>query len=130
MLFRLSYIVALSLIILSLSVAAYTIDTNSDENGNSYLTNQDGRTLYYFTNDPSGKSTCFGNCCETWPPFYADWIDLPPILNRADFSYLSRADGRYQTTYKGKPLYFYSSDKSRGERYGDGKQGLWFVARP
>lgn len=130
MLFRISYIMALSLIVLSLSVAAYTIDINSDGNGNSYLTNQEGRTLYYFTNDPSDKSTCFGSCSESWPPFYVDLIDLPPTLNRHDFSYLSRPDGRYQTTYKGKPLYLYSGDNIQGERNGDGIQGLWFIARP
>jgi predicted lipoprotein with Yx(FWY)xxD motif len=130
MIVKLGFFVILSLSLLSVSVVAYTIGTYDDQNGNLYLINQEGRTLYYFANDPPYQSTCFGSCSETWPPFYASLIDVPSTLNKADFSYLSRSDGLYQTTYMGKPLYIYSGDNSKGERNGDGNYGLWFVARP
>ncbi|MCJ7445891.1 MAG: hypothetical protein MUO26_15455 [Methanotrichaceae archaeon] len=118
------------LFVISSSVAAFTIDTNNDENGNLYLINQEGRTLYYFINDPTMRSTCFEGCSEIWPPFYADRIDIPSNLKREDFDYIPRADGVYQTTYKGRPLYLYSGDSLRGELTGEGLQGLWLAVRP
>lgn len=130
MLHKIIGIVVLSIILAALPSEAYTIDINKDENGNAYLINQDGKALYYFTNDLPNKSTCFGSCSSTWPPFYVNSIDLPSTLSRADFDYFSRPDGYYQMTYRGKPLYLYSGDSNRGDCKGDKMLGLWFIARP
>ena len=32
---------------------------------------------------------------------------------------VKRKDGRVQSTYDGKPLYFYSGDKTKGDKTGD-----------
>ena len=35
------------------------------------LTTGSGLTLYRFTDDPPGKSTCTGACAKIWPPLLA-----------------------------------------------------------
>ena len=32
-----------------------------------------------------------------------------------------------QSTYDGKPLYFYSGDKKKGDKTGDGIGGVWHI---
>src|SRR2546421_8238597 len=34
------------------------------------LTDSAGVTLYFFTNDPNGTTTCTGGCATAWPAFY------------------------------------------------------------
>ncbi len=119
----------IALAVVSLS-AAYTVDIRSNNAIGNYLVNVNGMTLYYFANDMAGTSTCFDSCAATWPPFYAGSIDIPNGLNSGDFSQISRVDGAYQTTYKGRPLYLYSGDHSPGEINGEGAQGMWFTVRP
>jgi predicted lipoprotein with Yx(FWY)xxD motif len=43
-----------------------------------------------------------------------------------DFSVVSRADGRSQWAWKGRPLYTYSGDNRSGDAYG--VEGWWSVA--
>ena len=40
---------------------------------------------------------------------------------------VKRKDGRVQSTYDGKPLYFYSGDKKKGDKTGDGIGGVWHI---
>ena len=45
----------------------------------------------------------------------------------------TRADARPQTTYDGRPLYYYEDDKKPGDIEGQGKLefgGLWYVLSP
>ena len=35
-----------------------------------YLTDTEGKTLYWFKKDSPGKSTCSGACLEKWPINY------------------------------------------------------------
>lgn len=126
---RLFVAATIALALVSLSTA-YTVDIGSNNAIGSYLVNENGMTLYYFANDMAGTSTCFDSCAATWPPFYAGSIDVPSGLSSGDFSQISRVDGVYQTTYKGRPLYLYSGDHSSGEVNGEGTQGMWFAVRP
>ena len=43
---------------------------------------------------------------------------------------ITRADGTYQVTYNGIPLYFYDKDKNVGDTTGQGVGGTWFVVSP
>jgi predicted lipoprotein with Yx(FWY)xxD motif len=94
----------------------------------SFLTDTSGTTLYYFTKDSSGQSSCTGTCIAKWPPFSADTVTAPSLLNTGDFSSVSRADGMKQTAFMGRALYYYSGDTKPGETNGEGFNNLWYVA--
>ena len=93
-----------------------------------YLTDTSGKTLYYFTKDTTGQSACTGTCIVTWPPFSADTVTAPSVLNAGAFSSVSRADGMKQTAFMGRPLYYYSADTKPGNVNGQGFNNLWYVA--
>jgi len=93
-----------------------------------FLTDTSGKTLYYFMKDTSGQSACTGTCITTWPPFSADTVTAPSVLNVGDFSSVSRADGMKQTAFMGRPLYYYSGDTKPGDTNGHGFNKLWYVA--
>lgn len=94
----------------------------------SFLTDTSGKTLYYFLKDSSGQSACTGTCIATWPPFSADTVTAPSLLNVGDFRPVSRADGMKQTSFMGRPLYYYSGDQKPGDTNGQGFINLWYVA--
>jgi predicted lipoprotein with Yx(FWY)xxD motif len=89
-------------------------------------------TLYRFATDlpESGKSACYDICAERWPPFFADEIEVPAELEVTDFNGIERADGTFQTTYKGWPLYYYFEDEAPGDVKGQGVGSVWFVVSP
>ena len=47
-----------------------------------------------------------------------------------EWSLVKRDDGSMQWAYDGKPLYTFINDKQPGEVTGDGKMGVWHVAKP
>ena len=93
------------------------------------LVDPDGFTLYVFTNDTSGASTCYDACADLWPP-----VDgATPIgsdLDASIFGSTTRDDGSEQLTVNGMPLYVYTPDTSPGEVNGQGFNGVWFVVDP
>ncbi|MGW6380760.1 beta-propeller fold lactonase family protein [Peribacillus butanolivorans] len=98
----------------------------SDKVG-TYLADQEGMTLYYFTKDDSSVSNCKGQCSEIWPPFHADNIISAKGFNKKEFKPIIRDDGQKQTTYKGHPLYYFVKDKQAGDINGQGVNNVWFV---
>jgi predicted lipoprotein with Yx(FWY)xxD motif len=97
----------------------------------SILTDSNGMTLYVFTNDQVGNSTCYGNCATVWPPLIsADGnVDVGGQL-AGELSVITRADGTMQVAFNGMPLYYYNMDKQPGDTNGQGIAGVWFVAEP
>jgi predicted lipoprotein with Yx(FWY)xxD motif len=93
-----------------------------------YLTDTSGKTLYFFTKDTPGASTCTGTCLGLWPAFNADSVTAPSVLIPSDFTSVTRYDGVRQTAFKGRPLYFYSGDAKPGEAKGQGFNNVWYVA--
>lgn len=99
----------------------------------SFLTGDDGKTLYVFQKDTadSGKSTCNGTCAGNWPPYAAD--DLTEV--KADstatgkLSIVTRDDGTKQLAYNGMPLYYFAADKAAGDLNGATLPN-WSVAKP
>ena len=127
----------LALSILSISAMAqssnYSVNISANKFLGSYLVNQSGFALYYYSSDGSagGASACYGDCAKTWKPFYAEKITLPDSLNSPDFATMTRTDGSKQTTFKGWPLYLYSRDQAAGDVFGNGKEkNLWHVVNP
>jgi predicted lipoprotein with Yx(FWY)xxD motif len=94
------------------------------------LTDNKGKTLYFFAMDANGTSGCIGGCEAVWPVFYAEDGTVPAGMTATDMGVITRADGKKQTTFKGWPLYYYASDVASGEIKGDGVGGIWFVAKP
>jgi predicted lipoprotein with Yx(FWY)xxD motif len=109
----------------------------------SILTDNTGRTLYYFANDPTSKNNCTSaGCIATWPVFNLDNLaanQLDAGLTFTDFGSITTDDGRKQVTYKGRPLYYYAPNSGQGtannpevagETKGEGVGNVWFVAKP
>lgn len=90
------------------------------------LADGEGLTLYTFDKDANGQSACNDQCADNWPPYFASDADEPA----GDFTLIARPDGSRQWAYKGKPLYQWTEDSEPGDTKGDGKNGVWHVARP
>ncbi|MEM9673876.1 MAG: hypothetical protein AAF992_14895 [Bacteroidota bacterium] len=95
-----------------------------------YLTDQNGHTLYFFTQDVNGNSVCNDGCTGAWPVFFTETITVEEGLEETDFGTITREDGERQSTYKGWPLYRFQGDSQPNEINGDGQNNHWFVAKP
>jgi predicted lipoprotein with Yx(FWY)xxD motif len=88
----------------------------------------EGMTLYVFTNDNGGPSTCNDDCATTWPPFLSEGeLSVGDGLDDSLFATATRADGDEQVTVDGSPLYTFSGDSAPGDTNGQGIGGVWFV---
>jgi predicted lipoprotein with Yx(FWY)xxD motif len=97
--------------------------------GTSYLTDDKGMTLYYFTLDANGQSACYGGCAKAWPVFDAGTITVPDTLSAADFGTITRTDGTKQSTYKGWPLYYWFKDRKPGDMTGEDVAHQWYILK-
>lgn len=87
-----------------------------------------GRTVYVFDKDTSGKSNCEGGCLSMWPAVAAG--DGTPQLNGIDASLVStitRSDGGKQLAIGGLPLYLFANDAKAGDAKGQAFGGIWWV---
>lgn len=106
---------------------SYTVKLKAKTRVGSYLTDAKGMSLYYFKKDAPGKSVCVGDCIAKWPVFYTKNIIVPRKLYKKDFAVITRGDGIKQTTYKGRPLYYFANDVVAGDMNGEGVNNLWYV---
>lgn len=90
------------------------------------LVDAEGLTLYGFTNDTGGESTCNEGCIETWPAVPGDTA-IGSDLDASLFGTTIRTDGSEQLTVNGQPLYRYAPDAAPGDTGGQGFGGVWFV---
>ncbi|AOE88193.1 hypothetical protein [Pseudomonas sp. TCU-HL1] len=93
---------------------------------NGMLVDAKGMTLYTYDKDAGGKSACNGQCAQNWPPLMAE----AGAKADGEWSVVTRDDGSMQWAYDGKPLYTFVMDKKAGDVTGDGKMGVWHVAKP
>ncbi len=107
-----------------------TIKVSDNSTFGKILTDKDGKTLYFFSNDYKGLSSCTNGCLDAWPIFYTDNITIDESLSSSDFGVITRADGQKQNTYKGWPLYYYKNDTAPGQTNGDKVANIWYVAKP
>jgi predicted lipoprotein with Yx(FWY)xxD motif len=108
------------------SSRAATVQLRHTRLGN-ILVNGSGRTLYEFTRDHSGRSSCtsISGCSEIWPSLKAS---RPTAGTGIRSSLLSSHNG--QVTYAGHPLYTYSGDSGAGQTsYVGAKEfgGTWYA---
>ncbi|MGR4066594.1 COG4315 family predicted lipoprotein [Billgrantia sp. C5P2] len=112
------------------------VETREEEAFGSYLTNQDGKSLYIFTQDEQGGdySTCDESCAIAWPPYTTE---EPPAggeqVDEERLGVIEREDGTQQVTYNGWPLYYFARDVYPGDALGQGLEhmgGHWYLLSP
>ncbi|MHB1808819.1 MAG: COG4315 family predicted lipoprotein [Solirubrobacteraceae bacterium] len=91
-------------------------------------------TLYAFAADSPGKSRCNGSCATIWPPLEAKGA-LKGVggVSRTALGTITRSNGSKQVTYHGHPVYFYASDSSSGNAFGEGIESFgarWYALSP
>jgi predicted lipoprotein with Yx(FWY)xxD motif len=72
-------------------------------------------TLYAFSADSPTQSHCAGQCARIWPPVLTQ--SAPVAAGKASGSLLGvvqRADGTFQVTYNGHPLYYFAKALDSG----------------
>lgn len=94
----------------------------------TFLTGEDGKTLYFFSKDTTpGLSTCTGDCLTAWPPFNNGGRDVftagPGVTGVVGEAV--QADGKRQATYDGRPLYYFQGDAAAGDVTGQGVGGFY-----
>ena len=95
------------------------------------LTDPDGRTLYAFTRDTDGTSSCYDDCAATWPALTVDGTVTAGRGVEADrLATAERRDGTTQVTYGGMPLYHFAGDTQPGDTNGQAVGGVWFAVTP
>ncbi|MDG4795742.1 hypothetical protein [Micromonospora sp. WMMD1082] len=101
------------------------------------VVNGAGLTLYRFDDDDANvRSNCNGPCAEVWPPVTVRVRQdgKPKVFNpdipRRLLGVVPRADGSYQLTIGGWPVYRFSGDTRPGDTNGQGRDGKWFGVAP
>ncbi|WP_434678884.1 hypothetical protein J3P77_00425 [Pseudomonas sp. R1-18] len=116
------YLLAIAALLASaITLAVEPAMVNGDK-----LVDHEGMTLYTFDKDSAGKSACNDQCAVNWPPLAAD----ADSSAEGKWTVVTRDDKTRQWAYDGKPLYTFKSDKKAGDVEGDGKGGVWHVAKP
>ena len=92
------------------------------------LTTASGLTLYRFTQDSPGTSTCTGACATIWPPLLAPkgaHVSGPHGVK--GLSLLKVGNGHWQVAFHKLPLYRFAGDKKKGQAHGQNVDGVWFA---
>ena len=111
---------------------ASTVYIQHDANLGTLLVNDKGMTVYMFKNDTAGSpSTCTGDCATNWPAVtVASEDDVVAGPNVNGLGTVENADGSYQVTYHGWPLYTFAKDAKRGDATGEGAGDKWYTLAP
>lgn len=109
---------------------AVSLATRGTPELGSFLTDDAGRTLYLYTKDAPGISSCYEACATAWPPLLTTTDaalppDVPGVVGTT-----TRNDGGVQVTYNGMPLYYWTKDQKPGDTTGQNVGGVWFVVTP
>lgn len=74
-------------------------------------------TVYTFTPATSG-GTCTGECARFWPPVLTSTAPAEAAGLTGTLGTVQRADGTFQVTYNGAPLYLFSQSLTSGDADG------------
>jgi predicted lipoprotein with Yx(FWY)xxD motif len=115
------------------SAASVALRTAKGPDG-TYLVGPNGRALYLWVADTSGKSVCAGECAKAWPPLISKAMpSAAGGVDASDLGLVSRAGGTKQVTYKGHPLYYFAGDTAAGSTTGQGSPQFgakWWLVAP
>ena len=94
------------------------------------IVDAEGKTLYAFTPDTAGESTCYDDCAAQWPPLLATdaaAISAGAGLDATKLTTVDRTDGTKQVKYGDWPLYYFAGDSAAGDTNGQGLGTKWYV---
>lgn len=114
------------------TAAGGALAVRTDAQYGAVVTGAGGMSLYVFTNDSAGKSSCSGDCAGTWPPLTVANASavVPGSGVTGTLGTISRDDGTLQVTLGGSPVYYYSGDSAAGDTKGQGLFNKWYLASP
>ncbi len=105
-----------------------TVSTASVSHIGTVLTTASGLTLYRFTEDPAGGSTCTGACAKVWPPLLAaKGTHIKGPKGVKGLSLIEVGNGHWQVAFHNVALYRFEGDKKKGQAKGQGIAGEWFA---
>src|SRR5215211_2510615 len=96
----------------------------------SILVDSKAQAIYIFERDRPGRTVCYADCAEAWPPVLTEGEPRAGKgVEAALLGTLERRDGDRQVTYAGKPLYFYAHERPGEVRCHNVSLngGLWWV---
>ncbi len=96
-----------------------------DSSAGKIWADQNGMALYTFDKDEAGKSNCYDDCAKNWPPLMA----AADAKAMGEWTVVDRTDGTKMWAYEGHPLYTFIGDKAAGDVTGEGKGGVWHLAK-
>lgn len=128
-----------SLSVYSNDVSPVTLQLAIDSNGQPYLTDENGNSLYIYTLDIRGFSNCAStgaaSCLSTWPALTES--EGSTLTATSDITgalgLITRIDGLKQVTIAGLPLYYFKGDTAPGDTQGEGVSfgtGTFNLAQP
>jgi predicted lipoprotein with Yx(FWY)xxD motif len=107
----------------AMSTVTVTVATSSL---GTILADGDGNTLYLYTPDAQGDSTCYDQCAANWPPLAGE-AQAGSGVDGSLLGTTQRTDGTTQVTYNGWPLYHFANDSAPGDTNGQGVGSVWYV---
>src|SRR5258708_22423137 len=109
-----------------------TVGLSSNDKHGAFLVGPNGMTLYIFTFDKPGETSCYDKCADSWPPLLVDDATKLTAPTGVDgkLDAIKRTDGKMQVTYNGQALYYWIKDKAVGDTTGDAVGKVWWLARP
>ena len=113
-----------------LSQAKFTVEIDDHPTLGNILIDSKGNTLYTFSRDSAGVSTCSDECARVWSPMIVSEKEelSAPVGVVKDLTKIKWGnDGRMQLAHKGRPLYYYTEDTSPGDVKGQMKDDAWAV---
>jgi len=113
------------------TIAPETVVTAKNDKLGDFLVSTDGGTLYTFSKDTAGVSTCSGDCAKSWPAYTVgaeDKLTVGAGLT-GKLGTIKLENGSLQVTYNDMPLYYFKDDHKVGDTAGDGVGGVWAVAK-
>ncbi len=105
-----------------------TVSTATVPHIGTVLTTGSGLTLYRFTEDPAGGSTCTGACAKIWPPLLASkgsHIKGPKGVK--GLGLIKVGNGHWQVAFHDVALYRFEGDKKKGQAKGQAIAGTWYA---
>jgi predicted lipoprotein with Yx(FWY)xxD motif len=99
------------------------------------LADSSGLTLYTFSGDGPRTPRCTGACAKRWRPALSlgGKPQAADPASAADVGSVRRADGGYQVTFRGWPLYYFVGDTRAGDETGSNRNefgGHWSPVPP
>ena len=94
------------------------------------IVDAEGMTLYGFTPDTAGVSTCYDDCATAWPPLLVTDAAAASVgagLDATKLTTVDRTDGTKQVKYGDWPLYHFANDAAAGDTNGQGLNNVWYV---